>query len=167
MAAGVLCVAAIVRSRSGVGLRATAHDPRAAAALGFDASRLRLGAFAAAGAIAGVAGALAAQFAGRVAPGVFSWNASVFVAAAALLGCPLAIAGPAVAGYVIGALVQLADVTADVQLLAFATVLLAAGMRDPQYVLTPWFLWKRRTTPDGNGIGRQAARGSPAGIAGL
>jgi len=144
MAAGVLCVGAVLRSRAGVALRTAAADERDAAALGFDAPRLRFVAFVASGAIAGIAGAFAAQFAGRVTPGLFSWHASLFVAAAAMLGGPFTVAGPAAAGYVIAAAAQIADVPAGVELAFFAAVVAAAAVRDPQRVLALSFGWNHR-----------------------
>jgi branched-chain amino acid transport system permease protein len=154
MAAGVLCVAAAMRSRAGVALQAAAGDDRGAAALGFNGPRARILAFVASGAIAGIAGALAAQLAGRVAPGVFSWHASLFVAVAALFGGPLTVAGPALAGYLIAVLTQLAEVPAVVQLLAFAAALLAAAVFDPRHVLTPSFGRTRTAAADRTVIAR-------------
>jgi len=142
--AGVLVVAALVHSRTGVALRTSAGDEREAEALGFDAPRLRLAAFVAAGTIAGVAGALAAQFTGRVSPALFSWHTSLFVPAAALIGGPGLVAGPAAAAYGIGALAQFFDIPAGVQVIAFAAVLAAAALRDPQHLLGPAFSWNPR-----------------------
>jgi branched-chain amino acid transport system permease protein len=149
MAAGVVCVAAVMRSRAGVALRAAGGGQREAAALGFDAPRLRLGAFVVSGALAGVAGGLAAQFAGRVTPDLLSWRGSLFVAAAALVGGPFTIVGPAAAGYVIGALAQAGEVPAEVQLLVFAAVAAAGSVCDPRHVLELSFGWNRRPAEDG------------------
>jgi ABC-type branched-subunit amino acid transport system permease subunit len=143
-AAGVLIVAALVRSRTGVALRAAAGGEREADALGFDAPRLRLFAFVAAGTIAGVAGALAAQLSGRVSPLMLSWQASLFVPAAALIGGAGTVAGPAAAAYVGAAVAQFFEVPAALQLLVFAAVLIAAGLRDPQHLLGPAFSWNPR-----------------------
>ncbi|HEV2440434.1 MAG TPA: branched-chain amino acid ABC transporter permease [bacterium] len=142
--AGVLAVAALVHSRTGVALRTSAGEERAAEALGFDAPRLRLAAFVVAGTIAGVAGALAAQFSGRVSPAVFSWHTSLFVPAAALIGGPGLVAGPAAAAYVIGALTQFFEIAPGAQVVAFAAVLAAAALRDPQHALGPAFSWNPR-----------------------
>jgi branched-chain amino acid transport system permease protein len=161
MAAGVLCVAAAMRTRAGVALQAAAGDDRGAAALGFNGPRVRVLAFVASGAIAGIAGALAAQLAGRVTPGVFSWHASLFVAVAALFGGTLSVAGPALAGYLIAALAQLTEVPAVVQLLAFAGVLLAAAVFDPRHVLTLSFGWNRTAAADRTLIARTSSARAP------
>jgi branched-chain amino acid transport system permease protein len=163
MAAGVLYLAAVLRSRAGVALRAAAGDGRDAAALGFDAFRIRFAAFVISGAIAGVAGGLAAQFAGRVTPDFLLWRGSLFVAAAAMLGGPLTVAGPAVAGYVIGALAQAGDVRPDVQMLAYAAVLAAASVRNPANVLGLSFGWHRAHAAETTGTDRSAAGSRAAG----
>lgn len=143
--AGVLFVAALLRSRAGIALRVAGGGERDAAALGFDAPRLRLAAFAVAGAIAGAAGVLAAQFAGRASPAVFSLQASLFVPATVLIGGIGSVAGPAAAAYVTAAAALFFDVPASIQLLAFAAVLAAAGLRDPEHLLGTAFRW----TPSG------------------
>lgn len=139
--AGVVLVAALVRSRTGVALRTAAGPDRDADALGFDAPRLRLFAFVAAGALAGAAGALAAQSSGHVSPLMVSWQTSLFAPAAALLGGVGTVAGPAAAAYGIAGISQLVDVPSGLKLLAFAAVLAAAGLRDPQHALGAAFSW--------------------------
>jgi ABC-type branched-subunit amino acid transport system permease subunit len=146
--AGVLAVAALVRSRTGVALRVAGGDGREAAALGFDTPRLRLVAFIAAGAIAGAAGALAAQFSGRVSPALFSLHMSLFGPAVAMIGGPGTVAGPAAAAYVIAGLAHFFEIPPGVQLLALAGVLAAAGLRDPRHVLGPAFSWNPRPVPN-------------------
>jgi branched-chain amino acid transport system permease protein len=146
MALGIACVAGLLRSRAGIGLRMAAIEEREAAALGFNAPRIRVAAFVISGALAGVAGGLAAQVAGRVTPELFSLRGSLFVAAAAMLGGSLAVAGPAVAGYVTAALAQAGDVRPEVQVLAFAAVLAAASARNPRYLLGEAFGWNSRSS---------------------
>jgi branched-chain amino acid transport system permease protein len=161
-AAGVLTVAALLRSRTGIALRAAARDERDAAALGFDAPRLRLAAFVVAGAIAGAAGVLAAQFSGRASPAVFSPQVSLFVPAAALIGGPATVAGPAAAAYLVAAAALFLDIPSGIQLLVFAAVLALAGLRDPQHLLGTSFGW----TPRGagrDGHRRETGRRGAAG----
>lgn len=148
-AAGVLLVAALVRSRTGVALRIAAGADRDADALGFDGPRLRLFAFVAAGAIAGVAGALAALSAGRVSPAMVSWQTSLFVPAVGILGGVGTVAGPAAAAYIVSGVLQLVDVPSGLKLLAFAAVLAAAGLRDPRHVLGAAFNWNAAAERDG------------------
>ena len=143
-AAGVLVVAALVRSRTGVALRAAAGGERDAEALGFDVPRLRLFAFIAAGTIAGIAGALAAQLSGHASPLMLSWQASLFAPAAALIGGAATVAGPAAAAYAGAGAAQFFEIPAAVQLLVAAGVLVAAGLRDPQHVFGPAFSWNPR-----------------------
>lgn len=139
--AGVLLVAALLRSRTGVALRIAAGPDRDADAIGFNAPRLRLFAFVVAGAIAGAAGGLAAQLSGHVAPLMVSWQTSLFAPAAAVLGGVGTVAGPAAAAYCVAGIAQLVDVPAGLKLLAFAAVLAAAGLRDPRHTLGAMFSW--------------------------
>ena len=147
--AGVLLVAALLCSRTGVALRIAAGPDRDADALGFDAPRLRLFAFVVAGAIAGAAGGLAAQSSGHASPLMVSWQTSLFAPAAALLGGVGTVAGPAAAAYGIAGITQFVDVPAGLKLLAFAAMLAAAGLRDPRHVLEAAFNWN--APPDRRG----------------
>jgi len=155
--AAVLLVAALARSRFGAALRAAARGDRRAAALGFDAPRLRLAAFVVAGAIAGVAGGLSAQLAGRVTTAALSWHATLFAPAVALLGGPGTVVGPAAAAYVVAGLAQFFEVPAGVQLIVFAAVIAAAGLRDPRHIFGRAFDW---IGPDSAGSPRPGGRGA-------
>jgi ABC-type branched-subunit amino acid transport system permease subunit len=61
-----------------------------------------------------------------------------------MIGGPGTVAGPAAAAYVIAGLAHYFDIPPGVQLLAFAGVLAAAGLRDPRHVLGPAFSWNPR-----------------------
>jgi branched-chain amino acid transport system permease protein len=80
----------------GYALRGTRDSPLRAAAIGLDAARLRLAAFAVAGAAAGLAGGLSAFSKGSVFPGFVSIGRSVDALLMVLLGGVQSMAGPIV-----------------------------------------------------------------------
>ena len=97
-----LCVAASLLLRRalyapfGFALRATRDSPLRAAAIGLDATRLRLAAFSIAGAAAGLAGGLFAYAKGSVFPTYVAISHSVDALVAVLLGGVQTMAGPVV-----------------------------------------------------------------------
>lgn len=129
----------VARSRPGRAMRAVADDPEAAALVGVPVDRVRLGAFALAGALAGLAGLLYAP--GRA----LALDAGVVLglkgAAAALLGGLGSVRGALAGGLGLGVVEQAAVATpalgaayADVLPLALLVVVLAVrplGLRSP------------------------------------
>ena len=97
--AGVLLLRRVIFSPFGYALRATRDSALRAEAIGLDASRLRLAAFALSGAAAGLAGGLMVFAKGSVFPSVFAIDHSVDALLMVLLGGVQTVAGP-----VIGAL---------------------------------------------------------------
>jgi ABC-type branched-subunit amino acid transport system permease subunit len=139
----VVILAALARSRFGAALRAAGRGDRRAAVLGFDGPRLRLAAAVLAGAMAGLAGGLSAQLAGRVTTASLSWHLTLFAPAAVLLGGAGTVVGPAAAAYVLAGLGLVFDVPPGLQLLAFAAVIAAAALRDPRHLFARGFEWTR------------------------
>ena len=92
----------LVRSPFGHALAAARDNERRARSLGFPIFRLRLTAFVISGAIAGVAGYLAAAQYGYVAPQMLGWHVSATVLVMVLIGGLRSVAGP-----LLGALVLL------------------------------------------------------------
>jgi branched-chain amino acid transport system permease protein len=88
----------------GLALRAAAQRPAAAAALGTEAGRLRLRAFAGAAAVGGLAGALDVQLAGVADASAYGARLSFLLLVAVLVGGAASALGPVVGVLLLGAL---------------------------------------------------------------
>jgi branched-chain amino acid transport system permease protein len=86
LAATLLGLNAFVRSRFGRAIVAIRDDDLRAEALGFATYRMRLGVFVAAGAIAGIAGALSVNQQGYVSPNLLHWTQSGTLMVMVILG---------------------------------------------------------------------------------
>ena len=91
----------LVRSPFGHALQAARDNERRARSLGFPIFRLRLTAFVISGAVAGVAGYLAAAQYGYVAPQMLGWHVSATVLVMVLIGGLRSVAGPLVGALVL------------------------------------------------------------------
>jgi branched-chain amino acid transport system permease protein len=91
----------LVRSPFGHALQAARDNERRARSLGFPILRLRLTAFVISGAIAGVAGYLAAAQYGYVAPQMLGWHVSATILVMVLIGGLRSVAGPLVGALVL------------------------------------------------------------------
>ncbi|MDQ8730992.1 branched-chain amino acid ABC transporter permease [Bradyrhizobium sp. LHD-71] len=91
----------LVRSPFGHALAAARDNERRARSLGFPIFRLRLTAFVISGAIAGVAGYLAAAQFGYVAPQMLGWHLSATVLVMVLIGGLRSVAGPLIGAFVL------------------------------------------------------------------
>ncbi len=102
LAAGAtVAVAILTRSRFGVRVLAIKHDETAAAAVGIDATRVKLLLFCASAAVAGLAGAVHGLFAASLYPDVvFSVDISLVALAVPLIGGVATASGP-VAGAIV------------------------------------------------------------------
>jgi branched-chain amino acid transport system permease protein len=114
LALGLLAVATlahrtIARSSFGLTLRAGAQRPAAAAALGVEATRLRLRAFAGAAAVAGLAGGFGVQLIGVADPSSYDALLSFELLVAVLVGGATTALGPTVGVLVLGGLSLAAD----------------------------------------------------------
>jgi branched-chain amino acid transport system permease protein len=100
----ILCAVAlrvVVTSRFGLALAGVRENERRMRALGYDTTRLKLGAFVVAGAFAGIAGALQASFDQFVAPGAVFVTTSVTALVMVLVGGAGTLIGPALGAIVV------------------------------------------------------------------
>jgi branched-chain amino acid transport system permease protein len=104
---------ALAKSSFGLSLRAAAARPAAAAALGVEAPRLRLEAFAGAAAVGGLAGGLAVQLVGVADPGAYGPYLSFTLLVAVLVGGATSAVGPAAGVLILGGLGLVADGLGD------------------------------------------------------
>ena len=109
---GVLAVVTAVlarlnRTRYGAALRAMREDPLMAAHQGVNVRAYRMALFTAAGALAGLAGAMRAHFTGFVEPSVFSFDLLVTLLTLTILGGMAAVAGSWVGAVVVFGLAEL------------------------------------------------------------
>jgi len=86
LAATLVALAAFVRSRAGAAVVAIRDDDVRAEALGFPTFRYRLAVFVAAGAVAGIAGALSVNQQGYVSPNLLHWTQSGTLMVMVILG---------------------------------------------------------------------------------
>jgi ABC-type branched-subunit amino acid transport system ATPase component/ABC-type branched-subunit amino acid transport system permease subunit len=102
----------LAQSSFGVSLRASGQRPAAAAALGVKRDRLRLGAFAGAAAVGGLAGGFSVQLDGVVDPDAYGAFLSFTLLVAVLVGGAATALGPVVGVFALGALSLAADALA-------------------------------------------------------
>jgi branched-chain amino acid transport system permease protein len=96
-------------SSFGLSLRAAAGRPAAASALGVDAPRLRLRAFAGAAGLAGLSGGFAVQLVGVADPGAYGPYLSFKLLVAVLVGGAVSALGPVVGMLIVASLTPIAD----------------------------------------------------------
>lgn len=118
LALGLVALAALghwtlTKSSFGLSLRAAAARPAAAAALGVEAPRLRLQAFAGAAAVGGLAGGFAVHLVGVADPGAYGPFLSFKLLVAVLVGGAATAIGPAVGIVILGALTLAAEALGD------------------------------------------------------
>lgn len=99
--AGVAVLHRLVRSPFGLALQAVRDSEVRAAHVGLDVRRLRLAAFAVAGACAGLAGSLLPALENTVTPPIAHWTSSAEPVLAALLGGSHRFAGPLVGAFLL------------------------------------------------------------------
>ena len=109
VAAAMLAHRTLARSSFGLRLRASAERPAAAAALGAEAARLRLRAFAGAAAVGGLAGGFAVQLLGVADPSSYGPWLSFQLLVAVLVGGGTTALGPTVGVLVLGGLSLVAE----------------------------------------------------------
>ncbi len=101
LVATIALLTMLVRSPFGHALAAARDNERRARSLGFAIFRLRLTAFVISGAIAGIAGYLAAAQFGYVAPQMLGWHVSATILVMVLIGGLRSVAGPLVGAFVL------------------------------------------------------------------
>ncbi|MFD8338265.1 branched-chain amino acid ABC transporter permease [Streptomyces solisilvae] len=116
----------------GVGLTAVRDNPRRAAALGINVRWARSMAFATAGFLAGLAGALFAQLQGTASPDVMSWTLSGEVIIMCLLGGVHSLWGPVVGAAIFTYANHLLDEATNSSQLWFGLILLAVVLALPE-----------------------------------
>ncbi|HKV43303.1 MAG TPA: hypothetical protein VJT32_01295, partial [bacterium] len=104
-----------------------------AAASGIDVVRIREVSFVIAGGLAGLAGGLTASLAGRAAPPMLSLEPSLFAIAAAGIGGPGSIVGPALTTYVGSVALQWFDLPTMARLALYALVLIGMELTAPRW----------------------------------
>jgi branched-chain amino acid transport system permease protein len=126
-----LLVAALVRSSFGTALMAARDNERRALALGFPVFRVRLTAFVISGALAGVAGYLAAAQFGFVAPQMLGWHLSATVLVMVVLGGLGTVFGPVVGALAIFGLEEVLKTWIDHWKLAKGLIVIALVLALP------------------------------------
>lgn len=137
LVAGLALAAVLLVERGRVGrrVRAAACDPALAAAVGIDPVRARLLAFVAAGAVAGLGGALFAHQATYIEPANFSLMSGVHAVAYALLGGVGSALGPIVGTVVDVGLLEALRVTGPYRMVSFGLLIVVMLVLFPRGVL--------------------------------
>ncbi|MDB5618744.1 branched-chain amino acid ABC transporter permease [Tardiphaga sp.] len=128
----------IVRSPFGHALAAARDNERRARSLGFPIFRLRLTAFAVSGALAGVAGYLAAAQFGFVAPQMLGWHQSATVLVMVLIGGLRSVTGPLVGALVLIGLEEVLKAHLEHWKLAEGLIIIAIVVLLPNGVQQIW-----------------------------
>ena len=123
------------RSRLWLALNAVRDDETAARLVGLDAVALKLGAFGAAAALAGVAGGLFAHWHIFIEPGAFGLERSTEMVLAVVLGGSTVALGPLFGAAALVLAPELLRFIADWRLAAFGAVLIAILLVRPQGII--------------------------------
>ena len=125
IAAAILLLRTLTRSPFGHALAAARDNERRARSLGFPIYRIRLTAFVISGALAGVAGYLAAAQYGFVAPQMLGWHLSATVLVMVVLGGLRSVTGPLVGAAVLMGLEEVLKATTAYWKVAEGLVIIA------------------------------------------
>ena len=128
----------IVRSPFGHALAAARDNERRARSLGFPIFRIRLIAFVISGALAGLAGYLAAAQFGFVAPQMLGWHVSATLLVMVLIGGLRSVTGPLIGALVLIALEEVLKATTDYWKLAEGLIIIAIVLALPGGVRQLW-----------------------------
>ncbi len=141
LAAVVIVIALLtmlVRSPFGHALAAARDNERRAASIGFPVFRIRLIAFVISGAVAGVAGYLAAVQFGFVAPQMLGWHQSATVLVMVLIGGLQSVTGPLVGALVLIGLEEVLKAHLEQWKLAEGLIIIAIVLLLPNGVRQLW-----------------------------
>jgi branched-chain amino acid transport system permease protein len=130
-AAAILLLHRLTRSPFGHALAAARDNERRARSLGFPIYRIRLTAFVISGALAGVAGYLAAAQYGFVAPQMLGWHVSATVLVMVVLGGLRSVTGPLVGAAVLMGLEEVLKATTPFWKVAEGLVIIALVLMLP------------------------------------
>lgn len=127
----------IRQSKFGLGLIAIREDEQAAADLGLDTYKYKLGVHAAAAALTGIAGGVFARYAAFIHPqGVFAFNTSVSILLMPVIGGLGTVWGAVIGGVVYGIIQeQLIAAFPDIHLLLYGTLLILIILFEPGGVI--------------------------------
>ncbi|MDB5485909.1 MAG: inner-rane translocator [Tardiphaga sp.] len=128
----------IVRSPFGHALAAARDNERRARSLGFPIFRMRLIAFVISGAVAGLAGYLAAAQFGFVAPQMLGWHVSATILVMVLIGGLRSVTGPLLGALVLIALEEVLKATTDYWKLAEGLIIIGIVLALPGGVRQLW-----------------------------
>lgn len=148
----------LVRSPFGHALAAARDNERRARSLGFPIFRIRLTAFAVSGALAGVAGYLAAAQFGFVAPQMLGWHQSATVLVMVLIGGSRSVTGPLVGALVLIGLEEVLKANLEHWKLAEGIVIIAIVVLLPDGVRQLWSMLA------GSGSGAARPEAKPAAV---
>ena len=138
LVAVIALLTVIVRSPFGHALAAARDNERRARGLGFPIFRIRLIAFVISGALAGLAGYLAAAQFGFVAPQMLGWHVSATVLVMVLIGGLRSVTGPLVGALVLIALEEVLKASTDYWKLVEGLVIIAIVIALPGGVRQLW-----------------------------
>ncbi|MDB5547954.1 MAG: inner-rane translocator [Tardiphaga sp.] len=128
----------IVRSPFGHALAAARDNERRARSLGFPIFRMRLIAFVISGAVAGLAGYLAAAQFGFIAPQMLGWHVSATILVMVLIGGLRSVTGPLLGALVLIALEEVLKATTDYWKLAEGLIIIGIVLALPGGVRQLW-----------------------------
>jgi branched-chain amino acid transport system permease protein len=153
---GVIAVLVmLVRSPFGHALAAARDNERRARSLGFPIFRIRLTAFVISGALAGVAGYLAAVQFGFVAPQMLGWHQSATVLVMVLIGGLRSVTGPLLGALLLIGLEEVLKANLDNWKLAEGLIIIAIVVALPHGIRQIWPMIFG--PPSDRGNARQAA----------
>ena len=135
LAAAIVILWLVGRSRIGRGMEAIREDETAAAVMGIDVRRYRLGALLASAALAGIAGCLDAHVSDFIGPNEYGFEPAVTILSYALLGgigTPLA---PVLGAWVLTLLPEVLRGVSDVRLVVNGLIIVAAVLFLPAGLL--------------------------------
>ncbi|MBB1091898.1 branched-chain amino acid ABC transporter permease [Rhodopseudomonas palustris] len=136
--AAIALLVTVVRSPFGHALAAARDNERRARALGFPIFRIRLIAFVLSGALAGVAGYLAAVQFGFVAPQMLGWHQSATVLVMVLIGGLSTVTGPLIGALALLGLEEVLKATLEQWKLAEGLIVIAIVLLLPNGVRQLW-----------------------------
>jgi branched-chain amino acid transport system permease protein len=134
----------LIASPAGRALRALHGSEIAAETLGIDSARTKLRVFVISAALAAVAGALTAHYAGFITPAKASFMHSVELVIMVVFGGMASVFGAVVGALILTTLPQLLTVFRDVEMVVYGAVLIATMVFFPQGVVPTLSRWLAR-----------------------